>query len=157
MRELGFSVLWPKLAKPTATTFRFKRKDADWNEGEMVKVVYKPRSKKDRSVMGIAEIVRRDWRWAIDRSMVTVVDDTSVVEYRNALIVTDDEAKIDGFKDHKEMAEWMSKTYKGRNYQEPMSKLTIRWQQRWFNLEQKPHIAKQWIELLEDTLKCQKV
>ena len=65
MRILGFSKQWGKLNKQwferdkhTFTTFRFPRKDKDWEVEELVQVFYKPRSK-EREALGIARIIRK--------------------------------------------------------------------------------------------------
>jgi len=65
MRIIGFSKKWGKLNKRwfeqdkyTFTTFRFPRKDKDWEVEELVQVVYKPRSK-EREPLGIARIIRK--------------------------------------------------------------------------------------------------
>ena len=64
MRIIGFSKKWGKLDKKwyepnllTFTTFRYPRKDRDWEIEEVVQVVFKPRSK-EREVLGIARIIR---------------------------------------------------------------------------------------------------
>jgi len=64
MRILGFSKKWDKLDKDwyardihTFTTFRYPRRDRDWEVEEVVQVVYKPRSK-EREPLGIARIIR---------------------------------------------------------------------------------------------------
>ena len=60
MRILGFSKKWPKLYKnpdELLTTFRYPRRDKDWQVEEVVQVVYKPRSK-EREPLGIARIIR---------------------------------------------------------------------------------------------------
>ena len=64
MRILGFSKKYGKLSKPwyardihTFTTFRYPRRDRDWEVEEIVQVVYKPRSK-EREPLGIARIIR---------------------------------------------------------------------------------------------------
>jgi len=64
MRIIGFSKMWPKLNKQwyerdlhTFTTFRYPRRDRDWEVEEVVQVVYKPRSK-ERIPLGIARIIR---------------------------------------------------------------------------------------------------
>lgn len=57
MRELGFRTLGLKLAKPIFTTFRVIRRDKDWDIGEVFKVVFKPYSSDNRSILGQAEIV----------------------------------------------------------------------------------------------------
>ena len=66
MRIIGFSVMWDKLNKPDYkrdvhpfTTFRYPRRDRDWEVEEVVQVVYKPRSK-DRKPLGIARIIRKE-------------------------------------------------------------------------------------------------
>ena len=66
MRILGFSKKWDKLNKKwyqrdvhTFTTFRYPRRDRDWEVEEVVQVVYKPRSK-ERKPLGIARIIRID-------------------------------------------------------------------------------------------------
>jgi len=57
MRILGFSKKWAKLNnKLLFTTFRFPRKDKDWEIEEVVQIVYKPRSK-EREPLGIARII----------------------------------------------------------------------------------------------------
>jgi len=65
MRILGFSKKWDKLNKQwfardlhTFTTFRYPRRDRDWEVEEVVQVVYKPRSK-EREPLGIARIIRK--------------------------------------------------------------------------------------------------
>ena len=55
VRILGFTQRWDKLSKPVHTTFRFQRKDKDWQVGEIVQEVYKPRSK-EREFIQLAEI-----------------------------------------------------------------------------------------------------
>ncbi len=37
MRIISFSKRWDKLQQPEFTTFRFPRKDRDWEEGEVIK------------------------------------------------------------------------------------------------------------------------
>ena len=70
MRVLGFSKKWGKLNKQwferdyhTFTTFRYPRRDRDWEVEEVVQVVFKPRSK-ERQPLGIARIIRK-----IDKNM----------------------------------------------------------------------------------------
>lgn len=65
MRILGFSKKWDKLNKQwfqrdihTFTTFRYPRRDRDWEVEEVVQIVYKPRSK-EREILGIARIIRK--------------------------------------------------------------------------------------------------
>jgi len=65
MRILGVTEKWPKLQlnKPLEerglfTTFRFERKDRDWEVEELAQLVYKPRSKQ-REVLGVVRIIRK--------------------------------------------------------------------------------------------------
>lgn len=109
MRILGFSKKWDKLNQPEFTTFRLPRKDRDWQMGEYVQVVYKPRSK-NREPLGIAKITFREERY--------------VEAYSN---LSNEEARIDGFLCRDDMLRWLQKTHKGRHTYEPMNKLTLRW------------------------------
>lgn len=60
MRILGFNQKGGKLNNNIMfTTFRFPRKDKDWEVEEVVQVVYKPRSPK-REILGIARIIRKE-------------------------------------------------------------------------------------------------
>jgi len=104
MRILGFSKKWPKLQNNTFTTFRFKRKDRDWEVGEVVQIVYKPRSK-NREVLGVAEIVTKEVRLGAK---------------------DDEEARADGFQDCRDMEAWMTKTYGVAKTWQPMHKLMLR-------------------------------
>lgn len=127
MRVLGFSQKWPKLQQGVFTTFRFSRKDRDWEVGEAVEIIYKPRSK-NREVLGIAEIVAKELR------RMSWVD--SKLAQRK---VINEEANEDGFPDGKDqygnrksgyyyMWEWLFDTYGGRRLlDEPMNKLTLTW------------------------------
>lgn len=119
MRELGFSEKWPKLKQGAFTTFRFQRRDKDWQVGEVVRVVYKPRSK-EREVLGVAEIVSKE-----KRNMVKALAD----DYSYAT-VSEDEARADGFNNYWELWHWLFDAHHGgqRFIDEPMNKLTLRWQ-----------------------------
>jgi len=114
MRILGFSRKWDKLKNDTFTTFRFKRRDADWFVGEVVQVVYKPRSKK-RDILGTAEIICKEPRGIVQ-------------EYNlDAPKITEQEAKEDGFTDFAEMYNWLAKAYGFEAVNtRPMNKLTLR-------------------------------
>jgi len=113
MRILGFTERWDKLQRDKFTTFRFPRKDKDWEIGEVVRVVFKPRSK-DRQILGMAKIVGRESRQML---------------YHHALLnVSSQEAVLDGFNDPEGMECWLVKTYGlQRLYNEPMNKLTLQW------------------------------
>lgn len=102
MRILGFSKKWDKLNNIEFTTFRFPRKDRDWYEGEVVQIVYKPRSK-EREKLGIARINFKEF--------VRIED------------ITEDEAIRDGFCNALEIWLWLKRP-KGN---EPINKLTLRW------------------------------
>ena len=124
MRILGFSKKdWinyhigkPKLQEPDFTTFRFRRRDRDWEIGEVVQVVYKPRSK-DREPLGIAEIINKERRWIF-----------TAKKPRGEKVLTPREAHADGFKGYGDMAMWLSKGYgHQRLVDEPMNKLDLRW------------------------------
>ncbi len=74
MRILSFSKKWPKLNNPILfTTFRYERRDTDWQVEEVVLVVYKTRTP-EREELGIARIIRKDLKdldkrylkWPID-------------------------------------------------------------------------------------------
>jgi len=107
LRILGFSKKWGKLNDIEFTTFRFPRKDRDWQVGEVVQIVYKPRSK-EREVLGIAEIIAKE---------------NELLEH-----VTQREAIADGFMGWIDMLNWLLKSYPLAKLQEyPMNKLTLRW------------------------------
>ena len=113
MRILGYSVKWPKLEKPIHTTFRLTRKDNDWEIGEIVQEVYRPRSKQ-REVLGTAVILSKDKR--LMRFGV-----------RGFPHPTEEEAQEDGFKDLDEMWLWLRKAHGAdRLLREPLNKLTLR-------------------------------
>ena len=93
MRILSFSKHWNKLEKDEFTTFRFPRKDRDWEAGEVVQVYYKNRTPQ-REYLGIARIFRKEERWVSD--------------------IRNDEAIEDGFPSGKEeMWQWLIKSQKG--------------------------------------------
>ena len=124
MRVIGFSRKWPKLQQEEFTTFRFARKDKDWTIGELVQVVYKPRSP-EREVLGTAEIIQKE-----PRCMAWY--DSRLVEPK----VTNEEAIADGFMDTiadraaAYMWDWLRNIYGVRRLlDEPMNKLTLRWQE----------------------------
>lgn len=113
MRELGFSQRGPKLKQPEFTTFRCPRRDRDWHKGEMVRVVYRPRSP-EREVLGFAEIVSREPR--------------SLTPGNKAPQVTEAEAIEDGFVDLAAMISWLynangEERLSGRT----INKLTLAW------------------------------
>lgn len=106
MRILGFSKKWDKLQQPQFTTFRLSRRDRDWEEGEVIQVVYKPRSK-NREILGSAEIVNK--------------------ESRRLHQLTHSETVEDGFKGILNMSEWLLEAHGKRLFDEGLNKLTLRW------------------------------
>lgn len=117
MRILGFSKKWAKLQQDKFTTFRFTRRDKDWQVGELVKVVYKPRRKGGGEKLGVAQIISKERRWIF-----------TAKKLRGQKAVTPSEAHTDGFKSYVEMAVWLVKIYgHTRLVNEPMNKLTLRW------------------------------
>lgn len=119
MRILGFEQKWPKLRSgselTTFTTFRFKRRDKrDWEVGEEVKVVYRPRSK-ERELLGIAMITAKERRQFGNVSVYT------------SYCMTPWEARLDGFISYAEMEDWFYKRYGDRIFNEPINKLTLKW------------------------------
>jgi len=132
MRILGFSKKWDKLNNSILfTTFRFARKDKDWQVGEQVKIVYKPRSKGGGEVLGVAKIIGKT-----KRSVGIYGDKTG------RPLITDKEAIADGFPGYEkkfgveikpifQMWEFLWDAYGGeRLLNEPMNKLTLRWIER---------------------------
>ena len=122
MRIVGFCEKWDKLQQDEFTTFRFTRKDKDWQVGEIVKVVYNPRSKSN-DTLGIAEIISKE-----PRDMLRLRGEEIAAK------ITDEEVRVDGFDSigtkpaYYVMWEWLFDTYGyERLAKEPMNKLTLRW------------------------------
>jgi len=129
MRILGFSKKWDKLRQPDFTTFRFPRRDKDWEVGEQVRVVYKPRTK-EREVLGIAKIIGKERCWVGWATTLIhwIHSQKDILPGRGGWgTVSHKEAVEDGFSGVLEMIQWMSKTHKDRNNQEIMNKLTLQW------------------------------
>jgi hypothetical protein len=106
MRILGFSKKWDKLSLSSFTTFRVPRKDKDWQLGEQVQIVYKPRSEQ-RNLLGMAEIIGK--------------------EPKTFIGVTETEAMQDGFLSCLYMWLWLRKAHKGITMTDTINKLTLRW------------------------------
>jgi hypothetical protein len=113
MRILPITQKWPKLKKPRWTTFRLRRRDRDWEVGEIVQVVLHPRSK-GRVVLGIAKIVSKElrhfWCSSSEGELIGV-----------------NEAMEDGFDNILAMRLWMIKVHGRRAETEPLNKLTLEW------------------------------
>lgn len=118
MRILGFEKKWPKLENDSFTTFRFPRRDKDWEVTELVLIVIKPRSK-DREERGVARIVNKVPRRVFPPSSDYIA---------TASLITEEEAIADGFPDVRAMQLWMWDRYKRRLFDEPMNKLTLVWE-----------------------------
>lgn len=150
MRELGFSTLYwrnyevdrPKLGIDRFTSFRFPRRDKDWAVGELVKIVYKARSPANRSVLGLAEIVKKEPR-------VFHIEGVRPELYHDIPEITEREAKLDGFLSRVDMEKWILAVNKRMEW-EAINKLTLAWTQRWLYVaEQKAYVAKEWAEILK--------
>ena len=123
MRVLGFNQRWPKLnldkpveLRPDFGTFRFTRKDRDWQVDEIVEVVIHPRKKGGGEHTGIAEIFDKE-----PRNMTLASGNNSIP------MVTEQEAKSDGFTSVEDMQLWMQKSHPDHAYYEPMNKISLRW------------------------------
>lgn len=117
MRILGVTMRWGKLKDPRFTTFRLPRRDKDWQEGEVVQVVYKPRTK-EREVLGIATIVKKEFKRYFNTQKLGTE-------------ITTQEAIEDGFIGVGDMILWMLKTHGSRVRHEPLNKLTVEWKERY--------------------------
>jgi hypothetical protein len=112
MRIMSFSKKWDKLQQPEFTTFRFPRKDRDWEVGETIQVYYKNRTPQ-REKLGEAEIINKELRKIA----------TAHAQYRP----TEQEAIADGFTTLFEMNRYFGRTYGERIFEEPINKLTLKW------------------------------
>ena len=120
MRIMGFSNKWDKLNNGYFSTFRFPRKDRDWFDGEVVQIVYKPRTK-NREPLGNAKIMAKEQVWV--KPFVLSFGE----KYPDATFLDYGDARADGFNSPAEMIEYMKKTYGHRLHCEPMNKLTLKW------------------------------
>ena len=120
MRILGFEKEWAKLEGNAFTTFRFERRDKDWMVGEQVQIIIKPRSK-NKKHRGIAQIISKEPR-----------SPDAGFPLRNIPIISDEEARLDGFEDYEDMLNWLNESYgyNDRLMLEPMNKLTLTWLKR---------------------------
>ncbi len=129
MRELGFSKKWNKLNNEIFTTFRFPRKDRDWGIEEVVRIVYKPRSKQ-REILGIARIIRKqvkdlNKRWSYVAGFPG--------QKNTPDMISPSEAEDDGFTgmhgggDTDKMRQFFIDTYGYSKCKEPINKITLYW------------------------------
>ena len=112
MRIMSFAKKWGKLKQKEFTSFRFPRKDRDWQVGEVVQVFYKSHSPA-RVKLGIATIAKSELRKIA----------TAHGEYRP----TETEAQADGFDNLFQMNAYFRETYGSRIFEEPINKLTLEW------------------------------
>lgn len=134
MRILGFSRKWQKLTDDILfTTFRYPRRDKDWQVEEVVQIVYKPRTK-ERKILGIARIIRKQekdttkkWSYYPSSRSPNTPD-----------MITPQEAYEDGFSgmhgggDIKKLLQWLREANPGRYFGEPIvNKLTLYWIERY--------------------------
>lgn len=132
MRILGFSKRWPKLNNPIFfTTFRYTRRDRDWEVEEVVQVVFKPRTKQ-REPLGIARIIRKQDKDTSKKFYIFAGTDKSPD------VITPEDAYADGFSamhgggDINKLLDWLRESAGMRFYREPIvHKLTIYWIERW--------------------------
>jgi len=118
MRIMGFSHRWPKLEDDEFTTFRFGRRDKDWQIGESVQVVTRPRSK-GREVLGVAIVNHKE-----PRQMASCGSHVDGSIER----VTDTEAVADGFEGYRAMWSYLVAIHGASALESrPMNKLTLRW------------------------------
>ena len=129
MRIIGFSKKWDKLNNELLfTTFRYPRRDRDWEVEEVVQVVYKPRSK-DREPLGIARIIRKQekdmankyWEY---RSRRDVLADSKCIHPGEAL--ADGFISQHGAGDVKAMLEFLREPRRG----DIINKITLYWIER---------------------------
>lgn len=110
MRIISFTEMWPKLQQDVFTTFRFTRRDKDYQVCEKLQVWYRQRSPK-RKYLFNAEVVSKRSKWLIDA---------------NGIYITPDEAKEDGFNTPQEMFDFLKKAHGNRVHAELINKLTLR-------------------------------
>ena len=116
MRVLGFSKKWPKLLQPSFTTFRFSRRDRDWEVEELVQIVIQPRSKGGGERLGTAEIMSKELRRAAPFYGLA------------GLEITKAEAIEDGFGNQSEMIAWLIGAHGFQRVStEQLNKLSLRW------------------------------
>ena len=114
MRILGFNKKWDKLNNIEFTTFRFPRKDKDWQAGEVVQIVVQPRRKGGGDKLGNARILEKEQKWIVNW-------------FSGECGVSEDEAQTDGFLNRYDMLHWLEKTYGTRHYYNTMNILLLRW------------------------------
>ncbi len=133
MRILGVSKKWDKLNNEILfTTYRFTRKDKDWEVEEVAQIVYKPRSKA-REILGIARIIRKQEKHLGKRWNYYPLPGSP----NTPDMIDPAEAEEDGFTgrhgggDVEGMQQWFRETYGwSKCDREPINKLTLYWIER---------------------------
>ena len=122
MRIMGFQKQWvnqltgkPKLSGNRFTTFRFPRKDRDWEVGETVQIVMKPRTK-ERIPLGEAIIVTKEIKCLIGGK---------------ANSISNDEARMDGFYWAIDLVDFITKGKPLSIWELHPNRLTLRWTRRY--------------------------
>jgi len=130
MREMWVKEKWRRADDEVLfSNYQFPRKDRDWNLEEVVRIVYNPITK-DRTVMGIARIIRiqpkdlkRTWQFYPYPNYPNTPD-----------MITPTDAEEDGFTgmhgggDTKKMESYYRKKYGwSRCEREPINKITLYW------------------------------
>lgn len=129
VRILGFNKKWAKLNNDILfTTFRFPRKDKDWQIEEVAQIVYKPRSK-EREVLGVARIIRKEPKDLNKRFSYFPLPSIP----NTPDMITPNEAEYDGFTgmhgggDIDKMRRFFYDTYGYTKCEERINKLTLYW------------------------------
>ncbi len=103
--------MWSKLNQEEFTTFRFPRKDRDWQIGERVQVVYHPRSR-GRKPLFWADILNVQSR---------------SFDSQRAPAISHDEAVADGFPNGVlEMERWLAKSHGKFDSSKVFNKLSLK-------------------------------
>lgn len=122
MRIISFEQDWPKLHRTRFTTFRFPRRDRDWEPGELVKVVVKARTA-ERLYLGIAKISIMVTN-RIFPCLIGTFPGTNVP-------ITTQEAIEDGFWTMVDMNDHFVGMHGKRLLQEPLNKLVLMYTERY--------------------------
>lgn len=122
MRIISFEEYWPKLHDARFTTFRFTRRDRDWEQGEQVQVVVNTRSK-NRQPLGIAKISDKIPGYAFPQDIEFCSFPCHAIELREAI--------VDGFENRRSMHDHFVVRYGKKLLEEPLNKLVLMWIERY--------------------------
>ena len=131
MRVIGFSEEWAKLQLDVTQTVRFPRADDDWQVGETVQVVLKPRGP-TRRPLGLAIITTKDLLWVVTRAEEPLLHPgiRNNPLWDTVPFVTELQARRDGFEDVAAMVAWFTETHGDRRFMEPANVLELQWLHR---------------------------